>query len=62
MEEVYTAQRERDEAVMARLKLANEERDEALLRAKHLEQSLKEYVYFSAMCKRMAIYWKPRET
>ncbi|XP_067389977.1 mirror-image polydactyly gene 1 protein [Emydura macquarii macquarii] len=42
VEEVYTAQRERDEAVMARLKLANEERDEALLRAKHLEQSLKE--------------------
>uniref|UniRef100_A0A8C3I9E5 Mirror-image polydactyly 1 n=1 Tax=Chrysemys picta bellii TaxID=8478 RepID=A0A8C3I9E5_CHRPI len=48
VEEVYTAQRERDEAVMARLKLANEERDEALLRAKHLEQSLKEYVSFSA--------------
>uniref|UniRef100_A0A8C3T499 Mirror-image polydactyly 1 n=1 Tax=Chelydra serpentina TaxID=8475 RepID=A0A8C3T499_CHESE len=42
VEEVYTAQRERDEAVMARLRLANEERDEALLRAKHLEQSLKE--------------------
>ncbi|XP_074854913.1 mirror-image polydactyly gene 1 protein isoform X2 [Carettochelys insculpta] len=42
VEEVYTAQRERDEAVMARLKLANEERDEALLRAKHLEQSIKE--------------------
>ncbi|XP_030415102.1 mirror-image polydactyly gene 1 protein isoform X3 [Gopherus evgoodei] len=41
VEEVYTAQRERDEAVMARLRLANEERDEALLRAKHLEQSLK---------------------
>ncbi|CAM4570596.1 mirror-image polydactyly gene 1 protein isoform X1 [Lepidochelys kempii] len=42
VEEVYTAQRERDEAVMARLRLANEERDEALLRAKDLEQSLKE--------------------
>ncbi|XP_075783024.1 mirror-image polydactyly gene 1 protein isoform X1 [Pelodiscus sinensis] len=41
VEEVYTAQRERDEAVMARLRLANEERDEALLRAKHLEQSIK---------------------
>uniref|UniRef100_A0A8D0L1Q2 Mirror-image polydactyly 1 n=1 Tax=Sphenodon punctatus TaxID=8508 RepID=A0A8D0L1Q2_SPHPU len=42
VEEVYSAQRERDEAVMARLRLANEERDDALLRAKHLEQSLKE--------------------
>uniref|UniRef100_A0A8C8SLK4 Mirror-image polydactyly 1 n=1 Tax=Pelusios castaneus TaxID=367368 RepID=A0A8C8SLK4_9SAUR len=42
VEEVYTAQRERDEAIMARLKLANEERDDALLRAKHMEQSLKE--------------------
>ncbi|XP_019374412.1 PREDICTED: mirror-image polydactyly gene 1 protein isoform X3 [Gavialis gangeticus] len=42
VEEVYSAQRERDEAVMARLRLANEERDEALLRAQHLEQYLKE--------------------
>nr|XP_042698853.1 mirror-image polydactyly gene 1 protein [Chrysemys picta bellii] len=48
VEEVYTAQRERDEAVMARLKLANEERDEALLRAKHLEQSLKEWLLLEA--------------
>ncbi|XP_062433623.1 mirror-image polydactyly gene 1 protein [Rhea pennata] len=42
VEEVYSAQRERDEAVMARLRLANEERDEAFLRVRHLEQSLKE--------------------
>ncbi|KAM8807934.1 mirror-image polydactyly gene 1 protein [Eudromia elegans] len=42
VEEVYSAQRERDEAVMARLRLANEERDEAFLRVQHLEQSLKE--------------------
>nr|XP_054491645.1 mirror-image polydactyly gene 1 protein [Agelaius phoeniceus] len=42
VEEVYSAQRERDEAVMARLRLANEERDEAFLRVQHLEESLKE--------------------
>ncbi|KAM5129119.1 mirror-image polydactyly gene 1 protein isoform 2-T3 [Mantella aurantiaca] len=37
VEEVYRAQRERDEAVMARLRLANEERDEALLRVQQLQ-------------------------
>ncbi|XP_015720515.1 mirror-image polydactyly gene 1 protein [Coturnix japonica] len=42
VEEVYSAQRERDKAVMARLRLANEERDEAFLRVRHLEESLKE--------------------
>ncbi|KAM6311985.1 mirror-image polydactyly gene 1 protein [Aegotheles albertisi] len=42
VEEVYSAQRERDQAVMARLKLANEERDEAFLRVQRLEESLKE--------------------
>ncbi|PKU46135.1 hypothetical protein llap_3573 [Limosa lapponica baueri] len=42
VEEVYSAQRERDKAVMARLKLANEERDEAFLRVQRLEESLKE--------------------
>ncbi|KAM9012923.1 mirror-image polydactyly gene 1 protein isoform 5-T15 [Ara ararauna] len=42
VEEVYSAQRERDEAVMARLRLANEERDEAFLRVQHLEECLKE--------------------
>lgn len=40
--EVYTAQRERDEAIMARLRLANEERDEALLRVQQLQQYLRE--------------------
>uniref|UniRef100_UPI00398E3123 mirror-image polydactyly gene 1 protein isoform X2 n=1 Tax=Pristiophorus japonicus TaxID=55135 RepID=UPI00398E3123 len=39
VEEVYHAQKERDAAVMSRLRLANEERDEALLRAKQLEQA-----------------------
>uniref|UniRef100_A0A8D0Y5X1 Mirror-image polydactyly 1 n=1 Tax=Sus scrofa TaxID=9823 RepID=A0A8D0Y5X1_PIG len=39
VEEVYFAQRERDEAIMSRLQLANEERDEP--RAKHMEMSLK---------------------
>ncbi|XP_043929485.1 mirror-image polydactyly gene 1 protein [Protopterus annectens] len=42
IEEVYSAQRERDAAVMARLRLANEERDEAILRAKRLEQAVEE--------------------
>ncbi|XP_064005129.1 mirror-image polydactyly gene 1 protein isoform X3 [Pogoniulus pusillus] len=42
VEEVYSAQRERDEAVMARLRLANEERDEAFLRVQRLEESLRE--------------------
>uniref|UniRef100_A0AAY5KUW6 Mirror-image polydactyly 1 n=1 Tax=Esox lucius TaxID=8010 RepID=A0AAY5KUW6_ESOLU len=40
VEEIYQAQRDRDQAVMARLRLANEERDEALLRAKHLQQPI----------------------
>ncbi|KAM6973254.1 mirror-image polydactyly gene 1 protein [Aplochiton taeniatus] len=39
VEEIYQAQRDRDQAVMARLRLANEERDEALLRAKRLQQA-----------------------
>ncbi|XP_028852409.1 mirror-image polydactyly gene 1 protein [Denticeps clupeoides] len=42
VEEIYKAQRQRDEAVMARLRLANEERDEALLRAKKLQQAAME--------------------
>ncbi|KAM4690485.1 mirror-image polydactyly gene 1 protein [Rhinophrynus dorsalis] len=47
VEEVYRAQRERDEAVMARLRLANEERDEALLRVHHLQLFLKEMEEFN---------------
>uniref|UniRef100_A0A8C5WI94 Mirror-image polydactyly 1 n=2 Tax=Leptobrachium leishanense TaxID=445787 RepID=A0A8C5WI94_9ANUR len=42
VEEVYSAQRERDEAVMARLRLANQERDEALLQVQHLQMFLRE--------------------
>ncbi|XP_045144057.1 mirror-image polydactyly gene 1 protein isoform X2 [Echinops telfairi] len=41
VEEVYFAQKLRDEAIMSRLQLANEERDEAIARAKHMEMSLK---------------------
>uniref|UniRef100_A0A8C6DUZ4 Mirror-image polydactyly 1 n=1 Tax=Moschus moschiferus TaxID=68415 RepID=A0A8C6DUZ4_MOSMO len=41
VEEVYLAQKERDEAIMSRLQLANEERDEAIAQAKHMEMSLK---------------------
>ncbi|XP_011733265.2 mirror-image polydactyly gene 1 protein isoform X12 [Macaca nemestrina] len=40
VEEVYFAQKERDKAVMSRLQLAIEERDEAIARAKHMEMSL----------------------
>ncbi|XP_053131093.1 mirror-image polydactyly gene 1 protein isoform X9 [Hemicordylus capensis] len=39
VEEIHSAQRGRDEAIMARLKLANEERDDACKRIKVLEQS-----------------------
>ncbi|KAH0620525.1 hypothetical protein JD844_021072, partial [Phrynosoma platyrhinos] len=39
VQEVHFAQRERDDAIMARLKLANEERDDAWKRIKSLEQS-----------------------
>ncbi|XP_051579408.1 mirror-image polydactyly gene 1 protein-like [Myxocyprinus asiaticus] len=42
VEEIYKAQRDRDQAVMARLRLANEERDEALLRAKKLHEAMLE--------------------
>ncbi|XP_006891625.1 PREDICTED: mirror-image polydactyly gene 1 protein-like [Elephantulus edwardii] len=41
VEEVYYAQKLRDEAVMSRLRLANEERDEAIARAKNMEMALK---------------------
>lgn len=40
VEEVYLAQRERDEAIMSRMQLANEERDEAVARVKLMEMSL----------------------
>ncbi|XP_066487616.1 mirror-image polydactyly gene 1 protein isoform X2 [Tiliqua scincoides] len=38
VEEIHSAQRERDEAIMARLKLASDERDDAQKRVKQLEQ------------------------
>ncbi|XP_073067428.1 mirror-image polydactyly gene 1 protein isoform X5 [Manis javanica] len=41
VEEVYFAQRERDEAIMSRLRLANEEQDEAIAQPKNMEMSLK---------------------
>lgn len=45
VEEVYFAQRERDEAIMSRLRLANEEQDEAIAQPKNMEMSLKVYVH-----------------
>ncbi|CAL8273939.1 unnamed protein product [Merluccius merluccius] len=39
LKELCAAQRDRDQALMSRLHLANEERDEALLRAKRLQQA-----------------------
>ncbi|XP_074548203.1 mirror-image polydactyly gene 1 protein isoform X2 [Halichoeres trimaculatus] len=39
LEEVLSAQKDRDQALMSRLLLANEERDEALLRAQQLQQA-----------------------
>ncbi|XP_033621033.1 mirror-image polydactyly gene 1 protein isoform X5 [Fukomys damarensis] len=57
VEEVYFAQRERDEAVMSRLQLAIEERDEAIAQAKRMEMSLKMLENINPeendMCKRL---------
>lgn len=39
LEEVLTAQKDREQAVMSRLLLANEERDEAVLHARQLQQA-----------------------
>uniref|UniRef100_H3BZ53 Mirror-image polydactyly 1 n=1 Tax=Tetraodon nigroviridis TaxID=99883 RepID=H3BZ53_TETNG len=39
LEEVLTAQKDRDQALMSRLLLANEERDEAVLHARQLQQA-----------------------
>ena len=38
MDKIYSAQKERDAAVMARLKLATDDRNEALERLKRLER------------------------
>lgn len=39
LEELLAAQRDREQAVMSRLLLANEERDEAVRRAQNLQQA-----------------------
>lgn len=39
LEEVLAVQKDRDQAMMSRLLLANEERDEALLHARQLQQA-----------------------
>ncbi|KAM9842452.1 mirror-image polydactyly gene 1 protein isoform 2-T4 [Aulostomus maculatus] len=39
LDEVLSAQKDRDQSVMSRLLLANEERDEALLRVSHLQRA-----------------------
>lgn len=39
LEEVLAAQKDRDQALMSRLLLANEERDEAVLHARQLQQA-----------------------
>lgn len=39
LEEVLAAQKDRDQALMSRLLLANEERDEAVLHARQLQEA-----------------------
>ena len=38
VEEIYRAQKQRDEAILGRLRLANEERDEALVKLRQSER------------------------
>lgn len=38
VEEIFAAQKEHDEAILARMRLANDERDDALSRAKMLQE------------------------
>ena len=42
VEEIYRAQQQRDDAMLSRLRSANEERDEALLKLQHLRSSLQQ--------------------
>ena len=42
VEEIYRAQKQRDVAVMKRLRAANDERDEALLKLRHLHNNLRQ--------------------
>jgi hypothetical protein len=45
VEEVYAAQKKRDEATVARMKIANEERDDILARLHQLEMRLDSHRY-----------------
>ena len=46
VDKIYRAQKERDAAVLSRLRLANGERDEVLARMKRLEQEQQGFVDF----------------
>ena len=46
VDKIYKAQKERDVAVLSRLRLANGERDEVLSRMKRLEQEQQGFVDF----------------
>jgi len=37
VEEIYAAQKKHDEAMIGRLRTANEDRDEALMKLKHMD-------------------------
>ena len=55
MDKIYKAQKERDAAVLSRLRLANEERDEVLARMKRLEQEQQGLVIIMIEAER----WRP---
>ena len=42
VETIYKAQKERDEAMMGRLRVVNQERDEALIKLRHKERGQEE--------------------
>ena len=42
VEKIYKAQKERDEAMMGRLRVANEDRDEALLKLRNRDRGYNE--------------------
>jgi hypothetical protein len=46
VQEVHKAQRRKEEAMMGRIKVANQERDEALFRLSELERRYEEYVTY----------------
>ena len=45
VEEIYSAQRQRDDAMLSRLRSANEERDAALVKLQHISSNLQQYVF-----------------